>query len=142
MAKSNRISLKDLRQGVTVYQVHAFGPGRRNHGGWVEAKMLMGRPKKSPGVGSLYVSYLPPSDSRNFPKDPHNLYRFFLSDRNISCPGKPAPHLSFHAAFRSRKAAERYLARIQSGCFTPAERERFEAFTRRDELSSLFTNYL
>lgn len=142
MAKSNRISHKELRQGVTVYQVHAFGPGRRNHGGWVEKKMLVGRPAKGKHQNSLCVSVMPPDGSKHYPKDPHNLYRFFLSDRNIPYPGKPAPHLSFHAAFRSRKAAERYLARIQSGCFTPAERERFEAFTRRDELSSLFTNYL
>lgn len=115
-----RVTPKDLKAGVTIYKAYAF-PHQASDG-FIEVKHVTGRPFMNKRVGSEFAPY------SSFLMN-GNVYRdtFSLHDAGIL----PNTY-NFHKSFLSRKAAERYLRRIDSGCLTAAERSRADEFKARD----------
>ena len=149
MAKPNRIKFKELRQGVTVYTVHGFGPGRGT--GWVEKERVMHLPVLNKSVNSYFIftaekkerhgnrrerdMIFLPKENKHIPK----LHKgFFTGDQCIRSPNKEPRTNSFHSTFRTLKAAQRYLDRINRGCLSADERERYEKMLENDEWNKMF----
>lgn len=152
MAKPNRIKFKELRQGVTVYTVHAFGPGRGE--GWVEKERVAHLPIYSKSIKSYRVYTAPKKGPHIHRNKPELIYipktgkhvpsiheGFFTGDQCIRTPISEPRTNSFHSTFRTRKAAQRYLDRINRGCFTADERKRYEAALENDEFNKMFDSW-
>lgn len=123
-----RVKFKDLRQGVTVYLVHAFP---ESESGWIKKHVLKGKPHKNNNINTWQVDYLPPENSRYYPNDPCKLHHFMLADANVRFSDVARKPYNFHAVFHTRKEAERYMERIARGCLTHAEQLRVEARQER-----------
>lgn len=153
MAKPNRIKFKELRQGVTVYTVHAFGPNRGT--GWVKKERVAHLPVLNESIRSYFVftaekkerhinrrerdMIFIPRANKHVPKIHKG---FFTGDQCIPSPAEKTPRrLSFHSTFRTPRAAHRYLDRINRGCFTADEQKRYEEMLERDEWNKMFDSW-
>lgn len=100
--------MKRMRQGVTVWIVHAFADRAAvsEYGGWIDEVVLLGKVAfKSPRTGSNYVhvDYLTAHGNRS---------DFSLLDMHVY----EQQSYNEHRVFFSRRKAENYLKLVQSGC--------------------------
>lgn len=120
MAKNKRAKLCDLREGRTVYMVHAF-PHKNRQSSWLATYRLLGRVHG----GTRFVPYT----EFRFYKDERLQYDFSALDANV-IPN----HYNFHRLFTTKNAAQRYLDRMKSGSYTHAERLKIHERVQHNEL--------
>ena len=107
---SRKVKVSDVRQGVTLYLVHAFP--QKGFPSYIEAMFVTKRPSmESVGLFSECKMFLDDGESYQRP--------FSLRDAGI-IPNR----YNFHNTFTSRKAAERYAARMNRKCLTKQERDK------------------
>lgn len=108
----SKAKISDVRQGVTLYYVHAFP--HKEISGHITQIFVTERPYHN-GTGIFSSGMFKCHDSTETYICP-----FSLRDAGI-IPNKS----NFHKTFTSRKSAERYLARMNRVCLTAAERVKY-----------------
>lgn len=119
-----RAKLSDIRAGRTLYSVSIF-PYRNGCPANIEVLRVTERPHKR--KAGLFFRVM----GHHFPVS--------CGDRHI---GPEQNDYNHHYAFTTRKSAERYIRRIQSGCLTHAECKLSIRLRERDEEDAyLFPHY-
>lgn len=119
-----RAKLSDVRAGRTLYVANVF-PFRVGCPANLEVLRVTSRPYKR-SFGNLFFHVA----GQHFPVS--------CGDRHIG----ESNNYNHHYSFTTRKAALRYIRRIQSGCLTRAERElRNKLYDREIEDAHLFPHY-
>ncbi|MNE03049.1 hypothetical protein D3C80_955380 [compost metagenome] len=112
---SRKVKVSDVRQGATLFYVRAWP--HKGLASSVEEIIVTKRPvMNSTGLFGEYKSFFSDDLGCGWFARP-----FSLKDAGII----PNPY-NFHNTFSSRKAAERYAARMNRKCLTAAERIKFE----------------
>ena len=108
----SKAKISDVRQGVTLYYVHAFP--HKEISGYITKMVVTERPKRNE-IGLFSVAKFQCADGSDSYSCPWS-----LRDAGI-IPNKA----NFHKTFTSRKAAQRYLNRMNRVCLNAAERVKY-----------------
>ena len=114
---------KALRQGQTVWHVHAFNEKDGSSSGWVDEYRVLGPARHSEFGPALFVPVL----SNGYKTE------FSTKDANYS----ELNHYNQHRLFTSRRRALRYLAQCEAGCFdtsAPSDHGMFDDHYDYDDL--------
>ena len=127
---SKKVKVSDVRQGVTLYNVHAF-PHKGRNKSYIDAYPVTKRPWKSEHSNGLFA------EARMFFSDELSTgsytRQFSLRDAGI-VPNS----YNFHNTFSSLKKAQQYAARMNRQCLTAAERLKATRLNRNDREWRLF----
>lgn len=123
---SRKVKVSDVRQGVTLYGVHAF-PHRGKNKSFITVMPISERPKNSEYMkDSLFSKFR--SEFRGL-NDTVHYSSFSLCDAGIV-----SNQYNFHKTFHTLKAAERYAARMDAVCLSKAERVRAANLSESDRM--------
>lgn len=130
------VKIKDFRQGKTLYYVMAF-PLRERMGGHatVQVYNIESIAYKKPGRCSFYKTSLwfdTIEWSNNYFTKVPELRKSYQSITDCGV-GVGKTNYNFHRVFNTRKQAQRYADRMNSGCLTHEERKHAECMNERDE---------
>lgn len=106
---SKKVKVSDVRQGVTLYYVHAF-PHKGPNMSYIDVLPVSKRPWVSELTGSLFAEAKVSDELGSYTR------MFSLSDGGII-----ANRYNFHNTFKSLKKAKQYAARMDRQCLTAAE---------------------
>lgn len=127
--KSKRATVKDLRNGKTLYLVSCVCGDRA----YKVEKITVGS-VFSNNIGSFFTQgnkHLVLDETNSFKKLGVGVCRsYYLSDNSIDNIGR---EYNFHRAFTTYKAAKRYFDRINSGCLTNEERAKSHKFLQQQK---------
>lgn len=121
---SKKVKVSDIRQGVTLYYVHAF-PHKGANRSYINAYHISKKPYLSKTTNSLFsecIEFFEDSNGRG-----SYTREFSLRDAGIT-PNR----YNFHNSFTSLKRAKQYAARMDRRCLNAAERLKLLHITRND----------
>lgn len=113
----SKAKISDVRQGVTLYYVHAFP--HKGVPSSINTLVVTKKPFKSKHSGGTFSEAVFHFED-DFGKD------FYTRQWSLSDGGIIANKYNFHKTFTSMKAAKRYAARMDRVCLTAAERKKFD----------------
>lgn len=119
---SKKVKVSDVRQGVTLYYVHAF-PHKGADRSYIETVQVACKPFTSKYTDSLFAmgNFIFEDDLSSYNR------QFSLRDAGII----PNPY-NFHKAFTNLNTAERYAKRMDRQCLTFAERAKAKRKNQED----------
>jgi len=130
----SKTKFSDLRQGATVYTVHAFDPSCKSvageqWAGWITKHFVTGKPYMHTDIGVVVPTMTRNTIWGNWEPD-----KFFLTTFGVKAPGDKLWPQTNHGCFNSYSAAKRHMDRIASGCMTKVEHERAARYRAMREM--------